>query len=197
MAYRPRAYFETFDLQTSLLTQVKGTVRRNALREALDVGNIDELPDAIRSAALSHDVRLSAGGLHPSFMSGEYLPNRKQQETEIARIAIQSTTGDVTSVYARPVGQRIAYRIVDEYEGSTLAGRSERTSTRPLTMGQLMDFFLGSWDLCECLSCNFDSDLSGMLDFFTGESEFYPCFDQALRVLVRKRFSTAKTDSEL
>jgi hypothetical protein len=127
-------------------------------------------------------------------MGGEYLPNRHQQEVEIARIAIQSTTGDVTSVYARPVGKRIAYRIVDEYEGSTLSGRSERTSNKPLTMGQLMDFFLCAWDLCECLTCNFDSDLAGMLDFFTGESEFYPCFDEALRVLVWRRFAAALED---
>lgn len=103
-----------------------------------------------------------------------------------AQISIQSTTFDVTVLYARLVGKRIHYRMVDEYEGETLSGRNERTSLRPLTMGQMIDFFLGAWDLMECLDGNFD-DLQGKLDFFQGESEFYPCFDQTLRMMVEER----------
>ena len=188
MAYRTGDYFGRQDLQAILLTQVKGTARREALRQALDHGQIDEVPSAIKSATLSHDVRQYAGSLHPCFMSGEYLPTAGEQELEIARIHIQSTTGDVTSVYARPVGRRIAYRVVDEYGSETFSGRSQRTSNKPLTMGQLIDFFLGAWDLYRCLECNFDSNLERMLGFFTGESEYYPCFDDALRHLVRQRF---------
>ena len=124
MHYRPRDYFGRHDLQTKLLTQVKGTVRRKALREALEAGQIDEVPDAIKSAALSEGTRQYAGSLHPSFMGGEYLPTVKRAEVEIARIRIDSTTGDVTSVYARLVGQRISYRVVDEYQGDTLSGRA-------------------------------------------------------------------------
>jgi hypothetical protein len=77
---------------------------------------------------------------------------------EIARIVIASTTQDVTCVYARQVGQRIHYRVVDEYNGSTLSGKAVRTSVRPLTLKQLVDFFLESWDLIACLDCNFESD---------------------------------------
>ena len=36
----------------------------------------------------------------------------------VARIAIASTTGDVTSIYARLDGERIEYRAADEYGGS-------------------------------------------------------------------------------
>ena len=36
---------------------------------------------------------------------------------EIARIQIYSTTGDTAAVYARRVGRRIRYRVVDEYAG--------------------------------------------------------------------------------
>jgi hypothetical protein len=186
--FRPRDYFGRYDLQTKLLTQVKGTVRRKALRKALEEGQISELPDEIKSPALSEFVRQYVGRLHPSFMGGEYLPNAKAAEVEVARIRIDSTTGDVISVYARQVGRRIAYRVVDEYGGETLSGRSERTSMRPLTMGQLLDFFLGAWNLYVCLDCNFDGDLQGMLEFFEGESEFYPYFDAELRSLVREKF---------
>ena len=196
MHYRPRDYFGRHDLQTTLLTQVKGTVRRKALREALEAGQIEEVPDAIKSAALSEGTRQYAGSLHPSFMGGEYLPTVKMAEVEIARIRIDSTTGDVTSLYARLVGQRISYRVVDEYQGDTLSGRTQRTSGRPLTMGQMIDFFLGAWDLYLCLESNFDGDLDAMLGFFVGESEFYPYFDSELRRRVREKFEPL-TDEEV
>lgn len=196
MAYRPRDYFGRHDMQTSLLTHVKGTARRNALREALEAGQINDVPEGIKTAALSHDVRQFAGSLHPSFMSGEYLPTVSGRELEVARIHIRSTTGDVTCVYARLVGRRIAYRVVDEYGGDTLSDHTKRTSMRALTMGQLITFFLGAWDLYVCLECNFDGELEGMLRFFRGESEFYPCFDDALRQLVSQRFPPLKDEED-
>ena len=186
--YRPRDYFGRHDLQTALLTRVKGTVRRNALRDALEHGEIMNGPDSIKTAALSEGARQYAGSLHPAFMGGEYLPTVTKAEVEIARIRISSTTGDVTSVYARLVGRRISYRVVDEYEGDTLSHPNRRTSNRPLTMDKLIGFFLGAWDLFVCLECNFEGDVELMLAFFEGESEFYPYFDTELRRRVRERF---------
>ncbi len=194
--YRPRDYFGRYDLQTELLTQVKGTMRRKALREALEEGQIMQVPDAIKSAALSEVARQYVGSLHPSFMRGEYLPSVNKEEIEIARIRIDSTTGDVTSVYARLVGKRIAYRVVDEYQGDTLSDRKQRTSSRPLTMGQMIEYFLGAWDLYLCLESNFDDALEEMLGFFEGESEFYPYFDSELRRLVREKFPPLEDDEE-
>lgn len=75
--YRPRYYFGHYDLQTTLLTQVKGTARRNVLREALENGRIDEVPDAFKGAALSEVGRQHIGRIHPSCMGGEYLPGAK------------------------------------------------------------------------------------------------------------------------
>jgi hypothetical protein len=63
-------------------------------------------------------------------MGGEYLPDRRDTEVEIARINIDSTTSDVTSVYARPGKDRINYRVVDEYQGDTLAEKRIRSSRR-------------------------------------------------------------------
>jgi hypothetical protein len=48
--------------------------------------------------------------------------------------------------------------VVDEYNGDTLEGGGHRTSIKPLTLGQLTDFFLKSWDLITCLNANFESD---------------------------------------
>jgi hypothetical protein len=194
--YRPRSYFGACDLETWLLTHVKGRERRRFIREALEAGELDLLPEPLIAAELTREDRSALGGLHPGFMGGEYLPRMKKDEVEIARISINSTTSDVTVVYARPVGKRIAYRVADEYEGDTLEGRTHRTSTRPLTMAQLIDFFLGAWDLCLCLEANYENDLDGMLSFFWAESEYYPGLDDALRALVEARYPPSSDDED-
>jgi hypothetical protein len=74
--------------------------------------------------------RSALGRLHPSFMGGEYLPDRRETEVEIARINIDSTTSDVTSVYAKAGKDRVLYRVVDEYGGDTLTVKPTRSSKR-------------------------------------------------------------------
>jgi hypothetical protein len=186
--YRPRDYFGRHDLQTDLLTQVKGRARRAAIRDALENGEIADITNHIKAAELDDEQRQMIGRVHPMFMGGEYLPKIKAEEIEIARISIKSTTYDVTAMYARLAGSRIHYRIADEYEGDTLSEPTRRTSNRPLTMRQMIDFFLKSWDLMACLEFNFDDDLEGKLDFFSGESEFYPYFDAELKSRVKNRY---------
>ncbi|MCM0036440.1 MAG: hypothetical protein NBV66_11710 [Burkholderiaceae bacterium] len=188
LAYRPRDYFGRYDLQAELLTTVKGRARRALIKDALETGQTDTLPDFVTTPELDAFDRQMLGRIHPMFMGGEFLPKRKPKEIEIARISIRSTTYDVTVLYARLVGQRIHYRVVDEYEGDTLAEPSTRTSTKPLTMGVMIDFFTTAWNLMDCLESNFDQDVEEMLGFFTAESEFYPCIDQTLREMVLKRF---------
>lgn len=193
LEYRPRDYFGRYDLQTELLTHVKGRARRAAIRYALEKGDIAAIPDHIKAAELDRTDREMIGRVHPMFMGGEYLPPIKRSEVEVARISIKSTTYDVTVMYARLVGSRIHYRVADEYEGDTLHQPTRRTSVRPLTMGQMIDFFLNAWDLIACLDFNFEGDLDGMLEFFNGESEFYPYFDAELRRRVVEKFSTKST----
>ena len=72
-------------------------------------------------------------------MGGEYLPDRRDTEVEIARINIDSTTSDVTSVYAKAGKDRIRYRVVDEYNGDTLSEKRTRSSKRPLRRLLLLD----------------------------------------------------------
>ena len=99
----------------------------------------------------------------------------------IARITIASTTRDVTSVYARRGRSRIHYRVVDVYEGDTLSEKRTRTSTRPLTLGQLETFFNGAWPLLAVLDMNFADtgyDLGEMPRLVDVDSQFCPDLEE-------------------
>ncbi|MDP2325742.1 MAG: hypothetical protein Q8N51_17180 [Gammaproteobacteria bacterium] len=145
----------------------------------------------LAKSALSQAERRAIGRIHPMFMGGEYLPDMDEQEVEIARISIHSTTSDVTSVYARRGQDGIAYRVVDEYEGETLSGDNERTSKSPLSLEELTEFFLGAWPLMDVLEMNYEGDLDGMLGFFWADSAFYPALDALLRERVEEAFGEA------
>jgi hypothetical protein len=180
--FRPASYFWPLGLETHLLARVKGAARKKALRKLIAAGEIDRLPEFLTQSELSEEDRRMIGRVHPQLMGGEYLPRLADDEVEIARIAIRSTTGDVTAVYARRgAGGTVHYRVVDEYDGETLQGETTRALPRTLTLGELVDFFLGAWSLVECCRANFEDDLEGALGFFSGESAFYEDFDEALR----------------
>jgi hypothetical protein len=89
---------------------------------------------------LSDEDPVGLGAIHPSLMGGEYLHSYRGNEVEIVRIELDSTTSDVISLRARPIGRkrpRIGYTLVDEYE-TEYKIRPARTA-RPLTLGQLIN----------------------------------------------------------
>lgn len=176
-SFRPRSYFWPMGLETHLLSRIKGAERRAIVEGLVKAGRVDEVFDFVAKSALDEDERKALGRIHPRFMGGEYLPNLGQGEVEIARITIQSTLQDVTSVFARRGRRRIYYRVVDEYEGETLSGKTERTSTKPLTLGELEQFFNGAWSIFEVLEMNFGEDgydPDDIRSFSSATSQFYP-----------------------
>jgi len=68
----------------------------------------------------------------PRWMGGEYVPDYKEGEVDIARLVLASATEDVYSVRARWVGHGLRYRIVDEYETDWYLTREQ--SERPLSL---------------------------------------------------------------
>lgn len=158
LRYRPSTYFWARERGILLLSDIKGVERRKLYEMALADGQTHFVDPTLTQHALTQVERKAQGGVHPAFMGGEYLPNQFEGEVEIARITIASTTQDVTCVYAKQMGRRIHYRVVDEYEGDTLEGRAHRTSNQPLSLQQLTEFFLGSWGLIAGLEVNFEDD---------------------------------------
>ncbi len=188
LKYRPNSYFWAREHGIPLVSDIKGAERRKLYTGALQAGVPEWVDPSLLQHALPNEHRQAQGRIHPAYMGGEYLPNNRTGEVEIARITIASTTQDVTCIYARPVGQRIHYRVVDEYSDDTLEGRGHRTSLKPLTLKQLTDFFLKSWNLLSCLDANFESDAyprDEVHDFIVdASSSFYAEFDALIHAHV-------------
>jgi hypothetical protein len=182
LTFAPKSYFWPLNVETHLRATVRGEQRRRELERYISAGLPSTTPEVFVRDVLTHDERRQLGRIHPALMGGEYLAARGASELEIARIAIRSTTGDVTAVYARQFGQRIHYRVVDEYEGATLTGRTTRSSARPLTMGVLTDFFLQAWSLLDVIAFNFPGEhIEEALEFAHASSGFYPNFGEHIQ----------------
>jgi hypothetical protein len=174
--YRPVTYFGPQTLPEHLIAQVKGDAVKKKLGSLYKEGRFDELSEMLETLSVDQSEIKALGSIHPMLMGGNYLPDREDNEVEIARITIESTTFDVTCLYARFAEGKIHYRVVDEYDGDTLSGPSEMTSDKPMTLGDMTDFFLTAWSLVDVLEMNFEEDLNSALGFFSSSSEFYEDF---------------------
>jgi hypothetical protein len=186
--FRPESYWAPApNPLEAALRNVKGRNRREMIRDYYNAGKLDQLHENLLADTLDDGKRESLGAIHPSFMGGEYLPNYGRSEIEIARIELESTTYDVTSLRARRTGSRIKYRLVDEYE--TEFRLPQQTSARPFLLGELV-WFLDSVErvdnsepswvqfgfVLSSNQCNLDcgGDLEDLRDFTRVESDYYP-----------------------
>ena len=136
---RPSSYWEDETPAQAILKNIKGQIRREEIRKALENGTLESIPEEILQEKLSDNVRKFTGRIHPCFMGGEYLPDCEAGETEIARIALKSTTSDVISIRARRTTKgTILYRVVDEYEGGFHLSR--KRSKRPMSLREMIAF---------------------------------------------------------
>jgi hypothetical protein len=188
LEYRPDSYFRPLKLERYMLSKVKGAVVRRRLQALFDAGRHDDVMSLLTSDGISEADRKALELSHPMFMGGNYLPDTGRGEVEIARISIDSTTHDVTCIYARRGKRFIHFRVVDEYEGDTLRGKTKRWRKQPMTLGELTDYFLSVWPLFDVLRMNFDDDCEAALEFFRAESQFYPNFDRLCRWRVAEKF---------
>lgn len=198
--FRPRGYFWPLDLGVTPHAFIKGAERRAIVERMYADGREDEIAPELMDPVLSDAARKALGSIHPSFMGGEYLPSLGKDEVEVARISIASTTQDVTCVYARREGEWIYYRVVDEYEGSTLDGLAEKRSLLPLTLKELADFFSESWDLRAVLEVNFgdygmpEDEVRGFVT--EASSLYYPEFGALIFEYIDSWLAEVERDDE-
>jgi hypothetical protein len=156
--WRPESYWEWPGVTSP---NIGGAIRRTLLHDAVRRGVLEDVPPAMFADTLGPSLREHLGRIHPALMGGEYLPRLRPGEVEIARIVLQSVTLDVISVRARPVGTRIAYRVVDEQAGACRYECRPRTSARPLTLQGLIQL------LDTCRQCSDDEVFAvGLLEAF-------------------------------
>lgn len=178
--FRPDSYREVTDPLETILLNVKGTNRRKMIRDYWEAGKIDELDETLLQDSIDGVQRHSLEMIDPTFMGGEYLSDLEENEMEIVRIELESTTSDVISIRAAPDPAGLRYRIVDEYQ--TEFEQPFETSEGPLTLKELIDFINGSglpeFDGGLALVYNNanvqDSDRSALRHFTTITSGFYP-----------------------
>jgi hypothetical protein len=194
--FRPSTYFGPQSLPEHLIAQVKGDAVKKQLEELYKEGRFEELTNLLNSLSIDQAEIKALGSIHPMFMGGNYLPDTAANEIEVARIVIESTTFDVTCLYARFDAGKIHYRVVDEYDGDTLSGPSEMVSDKPLTLGEMTDFFLSAWSLIDVLEMNFEDDLDSALGFFSARSEFYADFHDICTERAIEAFEESSVDDE-
>ena len=187
--FKPKSYFGPKDLTEHLISEIKSKAVKSRLNQLYRENRYDEVEELLNTY---DEEKMDPGLIHPMFMGGNYLDQKNSNEVEIANIVIKSTTYDVTSVYAQFKNGEILYRVVDEYEGETLTGLTHMKSKETLSLSELLRFFLGAWSLIECLDDNFYGDVINndkAMNFFQGNSDFYPEFHPALTEIVISEFT--------
>ena len=184
-SFRPASYWDDTSVLHATLRNVKGENRRRLIRDFHAAGHLEKVEPGLTRDILPEADRRSLGRIHPSFLGGEYLPDYRTGETEIARIVLDSTTRDVFSLRARrtPTGL-LRYSVVDEYDGTfTFPRLPPRT---PLDLGQLVDWIdqtlpegeppgTPGLGLLYTIANHREGEPADRLqDFTTAESDLYP-----------------------
>ena len=138
LSFRPDSYFPQSRTREQLLANIKGQSRREIARGVLEEEGIVGLNAFIARDELTDHDRDMWGRVHPWMMGGEYLPEFKGEEVEIARVSLKSTTFDQMSIRARPEGGHIRLSVEDEYE--TEYELPVTTINKPFTLGQMIEF---------------------------------------------------------
>jgi hypothetical protein len=180
--FRPQSYWLDRDVLQALLRNVKGAERRKMIKSYYKNGNFQELEESFSKISLSDEERFRLASIHPMFMGGEYLPDYERDETEIARIELNSTMADVISIRAcLDEGETIEYSVVDEHDGKF--NLWTEWSDKPFSLSELVEFI----DRTELegssysgLSLSFNNsnaecmDKENLVGFTTISSEIYP-----------------------
>jgi hypothetical protein len=145
--YRPPSYWELDDPVVATLNRIQGEGRRRMVEAALRAG--ETVPEEVLAGKLSSKGLDAISAIHPSLMGGEFLPELRPGEVEIARVVLASVTCDVISLRARQDGEWIRFRVVDEYYTEGVWYRLPIWRRRePLTMREVIRILDGAKQVC-------------------------------------------------
>ena len=108
MTFRPDTYWPESRTIEQLLARIKGKARRDIARDILETKGFPALTTFVAREELSEPDRQDWGRIHPAMMGGEYLPGLADDEVEIARLSMKSTTADQISIRARRIEKKIS-----------------------------------------------------------------------------------------
>ena len=161
MDFRPAAYFDSSE-----------KTRQNG----------DFIESTNRSS--SGDEDRAASGAIPRTLYGDlFLPNREEEDVEIARVELESATFDVISVRARLQDGKIHYSVVDEYEDLYGWECEPETSDQPLTMAELIELMKNTRSKLDHpgivfgfldFKCEYGEDAEDLRNFASVSSWLYP-----------------------
>jgi hypothetical protein len=197
LSFRPTTYWEHDNPVSAIVSNIKGTYRREKITEILTAeGEEREMNNAFPGISAhpdfyeddpDDDLPLTLAGIHPAMMGGEFLPKYLRGEVEIARIELQSVTADVCSIRARRRSResKILYRIVDEYPEEGRWHIRVRSSSVPLTFRKLIELIdtaesplsnpdTACDDLTDSMRNDAGDDFDSAAGFVSVSSHFYP-----------------------
>ena len=131
--YRPATYW---DPGLMVIANITGDIRQANVIDYHHEGRMEELPDWFFAESLAPDKLDKLASERRSWLGGESLPDYLEGEVEIARITLHPAYRYVVAIRARPSGDRIAYRIVSEWE--PVAESELGFSDEPLSQRELL-----------------------------------------------------------
>ena len=102
LSYRPDTYWPESLTPEQLLSRIRGKERQDIARLTYAACGFSGLDAFLARGALTQEEREAWGRVHPLCLGGEFLPDTKAGEVEIARLSMQSTTGDQPNLVAVP-----------------------------------------------------------------------------------------------
>lgn len=175
--FRPKSYWAPMEVSKFYESKIKGEIRKKMAIKALK--KKETIPQIILKDSLPENVKNYSEAQHPWMMGGEYLPNLENDEIEIARVILKSTTLDIISINAKKEKNRISYFIADEY-GDKEWNVTPSKTIKPLSFKQLINMinFADEHGLIDTFRRQnyIDGDTSpeDIYDFATASSAFYP-----------------------
>jgi len=165
LEYRPDTYWS----QKSKVSLIKGEKRRQLVKDL--IGSSANVPESLLEENASQEILDGMKILDRQALGGEFVPNLGINQTEIVRIWIDSTFGDIVSVRAAMLDAGISYSMHDDHEEKYII--NPESSKLPITMQEIINLIETAhvidteWLLMEKLR-------AGGLGFFNVTSNCYP-----------------------